>query len=303
MGRLKQKKMKITTTGSLGNVSKPLVKLLISAGHEVTVISSSPDRQETIKALGAAAAIGSVSDADFLSQAFKGADAVYAMTPPAMGGQHIIENIANAGQAYAQAIKEARVKRVVMLSSIGADAPEGTGPVKGVNRVEQIFQQLSDVNVTILRAGNFYYNFFRDIPMIKNAHIIGNNYGGDVKLALAHPEDIAAAIAEELQHKGNGINIKYVVSDISTGNEIATVLGQAIGEPALSWVLFPDEQLKQGMLSAGLPSELAELLTEMGQAVREGIITKHFFATGAKVTGQVKLEQFADEFKNRYQQV
>jgi hypothetical protein len=54
------------------------------------------------------------------------------------------------------------------------------------------------------------------------------------------------------------------------------------------------------MLSAGLPPELAELLTELGQGIGAGIVTEHFFATGAGVTGQVKLEQFAKEFKARY---
>jgi uncharacterized protein YbjT (DUF2867 family) len=294
--------MKITTAGSLGNVSKPLVKMLIAAGHEVTVITSSADRRGTIGALGAVAAVGSVSDADFLTQAFKDADAVYTMMPPAIGSTNMIENIAHAGQAYAQAIREAGVTRVVMLSSIGADAPEGTGPVKGVHRVEQIFQQLFGVNVTILRAGFFYYNFFRDIPMIRNRNIFGNNYNGDDRLALSHPMDIAAAAAEQLQRKGNGIEVKYIVSDISTGNEIATLLGQAIGKPELAWTAIPDEQLKQGMLSAGLPPELAGLVTELGQGVRAGIVTKHFFATGANVAGQVKLEQFTEEFKARYLQ-
>ena len=32
--------MKITLTGSLGNVSKPLAEILISSGHDVTIISS-----------------------------------------------------------------------------------------------------------------------------------------------------------------------------------------------------------------------------------------------------------------------
>lgn len=148
--------MNITTAGSLGNVSRPLVKLLIAAGHEVTVITSNPDRQGAIGALGARAAVGSVSDAHFLKRAFEGADAVYTMTPPAMGREHIIENIANVGLAYTEAIQAAGVKRVVMLSSIGAHLPEGTGPVKAVYRVEQHLQQLPGVNLTILRAGLFY---------------------------------------------------------------------------------------------------------------------------------------------------
>ncbi|MFD0793090.1 NmrA family NAD(P)-binding protein [Mucilaginibacter litoreus] len=293
--------MKITTTGSLGNVAKPLVKKLIAGGHEVTVITTKADRKEEIEALGAKAAVGSISDPAFLIQAFKGADAVYAMMPPSMGATNLIQNIADAGQAYAQAIKAAGVQRVVMLSSVGADAPEGTGPVQGVHRVEQILQQLDGVNVTVLRSGFFYVNFLRDIPLIKSKGIFGNNYSGDDQLAFTHPQDLSAAIAAELQAEGNGFEVKYIVSDISTGNKIAALFGRAIGKPELTWTNIPDEQLKQGMLSAGLPPELVGLITEMGQGVRAGIITKDFFDTGAPVTGHIKLEQFAEEFKAAYQ--
>ncbi|MEO3402925.1 hypothetical protein AAFN85_03420 [Mucilaginibacter sp. CAU 1740] len=38
----------------------------------------------------------------------------------------------------------------------------------------------------------------------------------------------------------------------------------------------PDEQLQQGMLAAGLPPELAGLITKMGQGVRQGLINRDF---------------------------
>ncbi|MFD2873229.1 NAD(P)H-binding protein [Mucilaginibacter ximonensis] len=293
--------MKITTTGSLGNVAKPLVQKLIAAGHEVTVISTKADKASEIETLGAKAAIGSISDTTFLTEAFKGADAVYTMMPPSMGPANMIENIAAAGKAYADAIKAAGVKRVVMLSSVGADAPAGTGPVGGVHRVEQIFQeQLTDVNVTVVRSGFFYVNFFRDIPLIRTRGIFGNNYSGDDKIGFTHHDDLSTAIAAELQREGNGFEVKYVVSDVSTGNQLASLFGRAIGKPELTWTEIPDEQLKQGMLSAGLPPELAGLITELGQGVRAGIVMNDFFAKGGAITGKIKLEQFAGNFKAVY---
>ena len=294
--------MKITTTGSLGNVAKPLVKKLVAAGHEVTVITSKADRQGEIVALGAKAAVGSISDATFLTEAFKDADAVYTMMPPSMGTSNLIQNIAGAGEAYARAIEAADILRVVLLSSVGADAPAGTGPVQGVHRVEQIFQALKHVNVTILRSGFFYVNFFRYIPLIKSRNVFGNNYGGDIKLAFTHPSDLSEAIARELEAEGNGFEVKYIISDIATGDELAALFGPAIGKPKLTWTNIPDEQLKQGMLSAGLPPELAGLITEMGQGVRAGLITRDFFAQGRNVTGQIKLQDFAADFKAAYLQ-
>jgi len=294
--------MKITTTGSLGNVAKPLVRKLIAAGHEVTVITTKDDRKSEIEALGAKATVGSISDSAFLTAAFKNADAVYTMLPPSMGPTDMIRNIADAGKAYARAIQAAGVKRVVLLSSVGADADKGNGPVQGVHRAERIFRELRDVNITVLRSGFFYVNFYRDIPLIKNRNLFGNNYSGDERLALTHPEDIAIKAAEELQATGNGFEIKYIVSDISTGNQIASLFAKAIDKPELTWTEIPDEQLKQGMLSGGLPDELAGLITELGQGVRSGIITQDFFATGAQVTGQHKLGDFVEDFKKKYEQ-
>ncbi len=73
--------MKIVITGSLGNVAKPLTQQLAAAGHDLTVISSNEARKQDIKSLGATPAIGSITDVDFLTQTFQGADAVFVMTP------------------------------------------------------------------------------------------------------------------------------------------------------------------------------------------------------------------------------
>ena len=292
--------MKITISGALGNIGKPLTQILVGAGHQVTVISSNPDRKTAIEALGATAAIGSVRDADFLTTAFRGADAVFAMTPPSLGGNDVIVSTTNAGAAFAKAFKDAGVKRVVMLSSIGADMPGGNGPIAGLHNIEKLYQDLTDTNITYLRAGLFYTNFYNDVPMIKGAGIIGANYPEAVTLPLVHPADIAIAAAEELQDLESEKTMRYIVSDVRTPKEAAAILGNAIGKPDLSWVEFTDEQSLQGMIQAGLPEEFAGLYTEMGTGFRSGRIVADFLDTKAPVTGKVKLEDFAKEFGSRF---
>lgn len=292
--------MKITISGSLGNIGKPLAQILTGAGYQVTVISSDPDRKAAIEALGAIAAIGSVSDADFLTTAFLGADSVFAMTPPNLGGSNIVAGTTNAGVAFARAIKAAGVNRVVMLSSIGADLPGGNGPIAGLHHIEQLYKELADVKVTYLRAGLFYTNFYNDVPMIKGEGIMGANYPGTVNLPLVHPSDIAVAAAEELQDLASTKKLRYIVSDMRTPEEAAKILGAAISKPDLPWIEFTDEQSLQGMVQAGLPEEIADLYTEMGTGFRKGLIAADFQQAGAPVTGKVKLEDFAAEFAVRF---
>lgn len=292
--------MKITIAGSLGNIGKPLTESLVAAGHQVIVISSHSDRKADIEALGASAAIGSVSDAAFLTDAFTGADAVYTMTPPNLGGSNVIANTTAAGKSFAEAIQNADIKRVVVLSSIGADLPTGNGPIAGIHNVEQIYNQLDGVAVTYVRAGYFYINLFNDIPVIKGLNIIGANYPGDVLIPWVHPKDIAAAIADELQKTSQGKNVRYIVSDVRAAAEVASVIGKAIGKPELPWVEFTDDQSLQGMLGVGLPEEIAGLYNEMGTGFRTGIIPADYQKTGSPVTGKIKLEEFVKEFAEKF---
>lgn len=288
--------MKITVTGSLGNIGKNLIPLLTGAGHEVTAISSNIERKKDIEALGAKAAIGSVSDSSFLTAAFSGADAVFAMTPPNLGGSNVIANTVAAGKALAAAISASGVKRVVMLSSIGADVPTGTGPIEGLYQIEQIYNQLEGVSVTFLRAGYFYTNYYNDIPLIKNAGIIGSNFPATALIPLVHPADIAAAAAEELQQTAAGSKVRYIVSDYRAAADVASTIGAAIGKPELPWVAFTDEEALQGMTQAGVPEEIAGLYTSMGASIRNGAIQQDFIQTAAPVTGTIRLEDFAKEY-------
>ncbi|MDR2237926.1 MAG: NAD(P)H-binding protein [Chryseobacterium sp.] len=292
--------MKIIITGSLGNTARPLAQQLISEGHTVTVISSNESRKQEIENLKAIPAIGSIENVDFLAQTFEGSDAVFLMTPPAISATNIVENTIQAGKNYAEALKRAQVKKAVMLSSVGAASPVENGPIKGLHHIEKLYREVENTDFTFLRAGYFYTNFFNDIPLIKNAGIIGGNYPADAIIPVVHPEDIAKAAAEELVNNKTGKNIRYIVGDNRKASDFASILGVSIEQPELPWIEFSDEDAFNGMLQAGLPQDMAELYTEMGRGMRTGIVQKDFIDHGAPVTGNIKLEDFAKEFAGKY---
>lgn len=293
--------MKITLTGSIGNITKPLAEILVAKGHKVKIISSNTDRTEEIKSLGAIPLIGSVTDTGFLKDAFTGADAIYTMVPPNFAAPKFRAYIKGIGENYAAAIKESGVKKVVNLSSVGADLPDGTGPIAGLHDVENIFATLNGVDVKHLRAGYFYINFLANIDMVKHANILGSNFGADSKLVLVHPRNIAEVAAEVLESNFTGKTIQYVASDDeSTPSDVAKVLGTAIGKPALPWIEFSDEDAFNGMVGAGLPEEIAKNYVEMGDAIRSNKLFVDYYKN-RPVLGNIKLKDFAAEFAAAYQ--
>ena len=292
--------MKITITGSLGNISGPLAGKLVKAGHQVTVVSSSENKKAAIEAIGAKAAIGSVEDVEFLTNAFKGADVVYTMVPQQANSNDYKAFIRKTAQNLADAVKASGVTNVVNLSSIGADVPSGTGPITGMHDAEGILNKLDGVIIKHLRPASFYYNFYANIGMIKHSGIIGANYPADTRLILVHPKDIADAAFEEITSSFTGTSIRYIASDEESAGEIAAIIGAAIGKPELPWVEFTDEQSIDGMQQGGLSEDIAKNLTEMGAATKSGIIFGDYYKHRPALSGR-KFEDFAEnEFALAY---
>lgn len=292
--------MKITITGSLGNISKPLAKKLIAAGHQVTIVSSNADRASAIEALGATPAIGSVEDVDFLTKAFTGADAVYAMVPPNFATNDWKKYIAGIGHNYAVAIKNAGVKHVVNLSSLGGHLAEGAGPISGMHFVEQEFNDLEGVAVKNLRPGFFYTNFLHNIDMIKNMGIIGANYKPDSVISMVSTDDIADAAAEISQSDFTGKSNQYIISSAHTSAEAAAILGAAIGKPNLPWVEFKDEDVVNAMEQNGATHDVAINYAEMGQVIKNGKINEDYNKSTNVIKGKTSFEDFAKEFAKAF---
>lgn len=294
--------MKIILTGSLGHISKPLTEELVQKGHAVTVVSSKPEKQSAIEALGATAAIGSLEDAAFLTTTFTGADAVYTMVPPANYFDHHLDLLGyyhKIGHNYAKAIGQSGVRRVVNLSTFGAhlEAGEGSGILLGAHDVEQILNELSpDVAITHIRPTSFFYNLYAYTGMIKTEGVIAANYGAEHTIPWVSPRDIAVAVAEEITTPSVGLNVRYVASEERTGNETASILGAAIGKPDLNWKLITDDQTLAGLVAIGMNPTIAAGMVEMYGSLYTGVLAEDYYRHKPAVMGNVKLTDFAKEF-------
>ncbi len=295
--------MNIVITGSLGHISKPLTKTLVQKGHRVVVISSKEERAEEISAIGAIPAIGSLADTDFLKQTFIGADAVYLMEPPfnfTDPDTDIIQAWVNIAHNYKTAVEKSGITKVVHLSSIGAHTDKGNGMLAAHYYVEQILAELpAEVVIKTLRPVGFYYNMFAYIHAIKAVGSIFQNYVGDIKEPWVSPVDIAATIVSEITLPFSERFVRYVASEELTGNEVAKILGNAIGVN-VKWVAISDEAFEENLLKAGFSAQAAKGLTEMNAGRRAGLYD-HYNKHKPEL-GTVKLADFAKDFATVFNQ-
>ncbi len=320
--------MKIVVTGSVGNISKPLTQELVQKGHTVTVISSKPEKQATIEVLGATAAIGSIEDIPFLSAAFTGADSVYCMLPPFDyfdPNLDIMETTRRQVGNYTKAIQASGVRNVVHLSSIGAHTDTGNGLLAFHNLAERLFRELPpDVIIKHMRPVGFYTNLYDFKSMIKGEGFLGlflalrysgfmnmltgktgviaANYGADDKNPWVSPLDIAAVVAEELTTPFVSRTVRYIASEELTCNEIATIIGTAIGKPYLKWALMSDKDMMGGLKMFGMPESRAQGVVDMNAGMHSGTVNEDYYRHRPNVMGKVKMTDFAKEFAAVYNQ-
>lgn len=295
--------MKIIVTGSLGHISKPLATALVQKGHSVTVISSKAERKTDIEAIGAIAAIGSIDDADFLTETFAGADIVYLMEPPINFFDSAVDTETywlNITKSYVQAIQRSGVTNVIHLSSIGGHTTKGVGMLAAHHLVENTLNELQGaVSIKTMRPVGFYYNMFAFIPAIKKTGAIIQNYGGDKKEPWVSPLDIAAVIAEEIEKPFNGRTVRYIASDEVSPNEAATILGEAIGKNDLKWQTISDEEFTNNLVRAGFTPQAAQGLADMNAGRVSGILYEDYFRN-KPILGNIKLTDFTKEFAAKY---
>lgn len=290
---------KITVTGSLGNISRGLVEKLVANGHEVKVISSNRERIKDIEKLNAIPLIGSLQDTEFVSRSFNNADAVYTMAPPDFSVSDYYAFADTVHRNYAQAIQQNGVRYAVNLSSIGV-ALAGTAPLTRFYDLEKRLNEVPGLNVIHLRPAMFYTNFYGSIDMVKHQGIMGHNLAATVDILMTHPTDIADAAFSFLQSLDfTGRQIKYIISDIKNGGEVAKIISETINKP-VNWVEFPDEALLAGLLQNGFSKDAAEtLVVATGKAIREGLFNK-FKTEENKVSASRKFVDFAKEYAAVY---
>lgn len=298
--------MNIVLTGSLGTIGKPLTRDLVGKGHSVTVISSRSERQTAIEDLGAKAAIGTFQDVDFLAATFHGADIVYLMEAWEGIGSLFDRNMdfvaafEQIGHTYRKAVERSGVSRIVHLSSIGAHTDEGIGSLRLHHTVETILNQLpATVAIKFIRPVGFYTNLYRYMESIKSSGAIIQSYGGDRKEPWVSPLDIAAAIARAMESPFDGRSVHYVASDEISPNDIAKILGKAIGQPDLVWRVVSEQELLAGMQTAGMNEWIAQGFIGMQASQGTGALYDDYYRHRPTL-GTVRFANFAQEFAQTY---
>lgn len=288
-------------TGATGNVGSVVSEILLEHGHNVRAIGRSKERLQSLIDKGAEPFVGSVDDTKFVQTALENATGVFAMIPPNYFAKNYPAFQDSVAKSLADAVKNSRVSHVVTLSSIGAELEDGTGPIKGLHKLEQRFNDLENVNVVHLRPASFMENLLFGVDTIKNLGVNGSALEADKPIAMIATKDIAAVAAElleSLDFSGKLVRELQGPKDISM-TEATRVLGKAIGRDDLKYVQFSYDDVRQALASMGMSASAVDELIELYKAVNEDLVRPQEQRSPANTT-PTTFEEFSKTFAGIY---
>ena len=291
-----------TILGATGNTGSVVANKLLERQEHVRVVGREAKKLAPFASRGAEAFVADAGDAEALSRAFAGAEAVYALIPPHVTSSDFRGYQSQVTNALAKAIETAKVKHAVVLSSIGAGKPDKTGPVVGLHEMEAKLSKIPGLNALFLRTGYFMENTLAQIAIIRSFGMMAGPVRADLPLPMIATRDIGEVAAEALVRLDfHGLHTRELLGqrDISY-KEVARIAGTAIGKPAIAYIELPAEQVIQAMTAMGMSKNFATLICEMSDALNDGYMSP-LETRNAKNTTPTSFEAFVrDTFLPAY---
>lgn len=287
--------------GATGHIGHPLTEELLKKGHKVRVLGRDSHKLQEFKDKGAEVFSGDSTDGAFLAKMFKGCNAVFGLIPLGLDADDMDVLRDKTAEAIVHAIAKAKTTHILNLSSIGANLPSGTGPIKELYHQEDRLNLVPNLNVLHFRPAYFMENLLWSIPGIKSSGMIAASLKGDIPIPMVAAQDIALKIAEffdALKFTGSSV-FEFAGPQEITMAEATKVIGKAIGKPDLKYKHLSDEQAEKDMIASGIKHHIAKLIVEMNRAFNERKIKPTQQLT-AEHKGKITFEEFCKTLSKMY---
>ncbi|MEO5911769.1 MAG: NAD(P)H-binding protein [Pelobium sp.] len=188
---------KIAIAAATGNIGKKVAKQITLNGETAVLLGQSLERLNNLEIASAIPVVTDISNPEQMIAATKDVDALFLLVPPVPGAPSLKEWYQKVTDASISAINKNKIKRVVLISSLGATTAPNLGTVSYCGIMEVAFDKL-DTNVLALRPGYFMENFLLQAQDIKNKGKFTFSYDKNHDIPFISTDDIGDAAARYL---------------------------------------------------------------------------------------------------------
>lgn len=257
--------------GVTGHTGAATADALLARGRKVRAVVRSTEKGEPWRRKGCEVAVADLGDPAALSKALEGAEGAFLLSPPNFAAKDFVADRKALLDRVADAVRRAKLRNLVYLSSVGAQHPAGTGPIVTVHRAEQVLRDIAP-SVTFIRAAYFLENWGAVAAAVKGQGVLPHFGPVNVKFSQVCTRDIGEAAASALVAAVPGTRfVELAGREDWSVEDVAAAMGRLLGKPVKA-VSAPVEAARAGLEQAGVPAEMARLYAEMYAGIGKGLV-------------------------------
>jgi NAD(P)H dehydrogenase (quinone) len=291
LGSKKGGSIMFAVTGITGQVGGAVAQNLLTAQQKVRAVVRDASKGEVWAQRGCTVALADVQDASALATAFAGVDAVFVLAPPNFDPSPDFREARTLAKTLRSAIDVAQPKRVVYLSTIGAQAAR-ENLLTQHTIIEKALRD-SPVPITFLRPGWFIENYKWDVPAAKNGVIPSFLQPLNKAVPMVATADIGRVAAELLQQNWDGHRIVELEGPSRvTPEQAAATFAKVLGHPVRAEVV-PRETWESLFRSQGMQNPVPRI--QMLDGFNQGWIAFEGGCRKGTVTLDTVLRQLVED--------
>jgi uncharacterized protein YbjT (DUF2867 family) len=219
-----------TIMGVTGKVGGIAARTLLKRGEQVRAVVRDVAKGESWAAAGCEVAIAALGNADGLARAFVGVDAAFVMLPPVFDPSPDFAEAKAMIATLRAALQTAQPKRVVALSTIGAEATQ-PNLLSQLGLLEQALSTLA-FPVTFLRAAWFMENAALDVASARDTGVIESYLQPlDRAISMIATSDVGRTVADLLLEQEGRRVVELEAEQRVSPDAIAAAFAKALGKP------------------------------------------------------------------------
>jgi uncharacterized protein YbjT (DUF2867 family) len=220
----------IAVTGITGKVGSRVARGLLAQGQTVRAVVRSRANGDEWAALGCKVSVASIDDAAAMTDAFRGVDGVFLMTPPNYDPEPGFPDTQRNAAALRAAIEASQPAKIIFLSTVGAQVTE-LNLLNNSGMTEAMLRTVP-VPVIFLRAAWFMENAAWDLESAKSGVVNSFLQPLDHPIPMVATEDIAQTAVELLGQSWNGVRLVELEGpERYSSNDVAAALASALHNP------------------------------------------------------------------------
>lgn len=274
-----------TVAGVTGHVGSAVAEALIARGLPLRVLVRTAEKGRPWAERGADVAVADLHDRPAMAAAMKGSAGAFLLLPVNMIAGDVDADRKAMTEAISGAVGDAGVPHAVVLSALGAEAPDGPELTRWLGEFESAVRATT-ATVTTVRSGHFQENLGLLLGAVQAGIYPVVADSADAPVTLVATRDLGSIIADALVQPVSSHRIIDVEGPTYTERQVAALLGAALGRE-LAVTVLPRDTWAGTFAEAGMSPAGADVVARLYAADADGLLRP---ADGRHVRGWTPID-------------